>query len=61
MIFRTNLSTLNISLIVCGRTRWQETDNKKFFNIVLNRQDKKFFTSEPFKVIQDAVFSQSQD
>ena len=29
--------------------------NKKDFNTVLIRQDKKFFTSEPFKVIQDAI------
>ena len=36
MIFGTNLSTLNIGLMMCGRA------------------DKKFFTSELFKVIQDA-------
>ena len=29
--------------------------NKKIFHIVLNHQDKKFFISEPFKVIQDAI------
>ena len=29
--------------------------NKKKFNTVLIRQDMKFFTSELFKVIQDAI------
>ena len=29
--------------------------NKKRFNIVLTRQDNKFFISELFKVIQDAI------
>ena len=29
--------------------------NKKDFNTVLIRRDKKFFTSELFKVIQDAI------
>ena len=56
MIFRTNLGALNIGLVVCGRARWQEAEaTRKDFNTVLIRQDKKFFTSELFKVIQDAI------
>ena len=36
--------------------RWQEAEvTRKDFNIVLIRQDKKFFFSELFKVIQDAI------
>ena len=39
-----------------GRARWQEAEATiKDFNIVLSRQDKKFFTSEFFKVIQHAI------
>ena len=39
----------------CGRVQWQEAEEtRKDFNIVLIHQDKKFFTSERFKVIQDA-------
>ena len=38
-----------------GRARWQEAEVKrKDDNIVLIRPDKKFFTFELFKVIQDA-------
>ena len=56
MIFGTNFSTLNIGLTICGRARWQEAEEtRKGFNIVLTRQDKKFFNSELFKVIQDAI------
>ena len=55
MIFGSNLSTLNIGLMKCGRARWQEAEaTRKDFNIVLTRQDKKFFISELFKVFQDA-------
>ena len=64
MIFGINLSSLNIGLIMYGRTRWQEAEaTRKDFNIVLTRQDKKFFTSKLFKVGQDAVplILQSQD
>ena len=44
MIFGTNLSTLNIGLMICGRVEWQEVEaTRKDFNIVLTRQDKKFF------------------
>ena len=44
-----NLSTLNIGLMMFGRARWQEAE------AVLLRQDKKFFMSELFKVIHDAI------
>ena len=55
-VFGTDLSTLNIGLMKCGRAKWQEAEaTRKDFNIELIRQDKKFFTSEPFKVIQDAI------
>ena len=47
MIFRRNLCTLNIGLMMYGRARWQEAEAiRKYFNIVLIRQDKKFFTFE---------------
>ena len=56
MIFGTNLSTLNIGLMKCGRAKWQEAEaTRKDFNIVLTRQEKKCCISEPFKVIQDAI------
>ena len=39
-----------------GRVEWKEAEAiRKDFNIVLTRQDKKFFVSELFKVIQDAI------
>ena len=38
-----------------GRARWQEAEaTRKYFNTLLIRQDK-FFISELFKVIQDAI------
>ena len=56
MIFGTNLSTLNIGLMICGRARWQEAEaTRKDFNIALIHEDKKLFSSELFKVIQDAI------
>ena len=56
MIFGTNLSTLNIGLMMYGKARWQGAEEtRKGFNIVLTRQHKKFFISELFKVIQDAI------
>ena len=56
MIFGTNLSTLNIGLMMYGKARWQEAEaTRKDFNTVLTRQDKKFFTSDLFKVIPDAI------
>ena len=54
VIFGTNSSTLNISLMKCGRSKWQEVEAiRKDFNIVLIHQDKKFFVSKLFKVIQE--------
>ena len=56
MISGTNLSTLNIGLMICGRVQWQEAEaTRKDFNVVLTHQDKKFFISELFKTILDAV------
>ena len=44
------MCTLNIGLMKCGRVQWQEAEaTRKDFNIVLIRQDKKFFISELFK------------
>ena len=40
------MSTLNIGLMMYGRARWQEAEaTRKDFNILLTRQDKKFFIS----------------
>ena len=40
----------------CGRVEWQEAEEtRKDFNIVLTRQDKKFFISKLFKVIQGEI------
>ena len=56
MIFGINLSTLNIGLMMYGRARWQEAEaSRKYFNTVLIRQEKKLFTFELLKVIQDAI------
>ena len=56
MIFGINLRTLNLGLTMYGRARWQEAEaTRKDFNTVLIRHDNKFFTSELFKVIQDAI------
>ena len=47
---------LNIGLMKCGRVQWQKVEEtRKDFNIVLIRQDKKFFISELFKVIEGAI------
>ena len=49
------LRALNIGLMKNGRAAWQEKDEtRKDFSIVLMLQEK-FFTSELFKVIQDAI------
>ena len=58
IIFGTNLSTLNIGLMMYGRAQWQKAEEtRKDFNIVPIHQDKKFFfTSELFKVVQDDEF-----
>ena len=51
-----NLRTLNIGLMKSGRAQWQKAEEtRKIFNVVLIHQDKIFFTSELFKVIQDAI------
>ena len=56
IVFGTNLRTLSIGLMKCGRAKWQESEaTRKDFNIVLTHQDTKFFISELFKVIQDAT------
>ena len=56
MIFRTKLRTLSIGLMKCGRAKWKEAEaTRKDYNIVLTRQEKKFFISNLFKVIQDAI------
>ena len=56
MVFSTILCIFDIGLMKSGRASWQyEEETRKYFSIVLIRQDKKFFTSELFKVIQDAV------
>ena len=53
MMFGISSSTLNIGLMMYGRVRWQQAEaTRKVFNSVLIRPDKKFFTSELFKVIQ---------
>ena len=53
---RNEFENLNIGLMKSGRASWQkEEETRKDFNIVLIHQDKKFFTSELFKVIQDAI------
>ena len=45
-----------LSALVWRRARWQEAEVKRTgFNIVLIHQDKNFFISELFKVIQDAI------
>ena len=56
IIFGTNLRILDIGLMKCERVEWQEAEaTSKEFNNVLIHQDKKFFISELFKVIQDAI------
>ena len=56
IIFRTISGNLNIGLTRSGRAQWQNAEEtRKNFNIVLIHQDKKFFISELFKVIQDAI------
>ena len=56
IVFGTILSNLNNGLMISGRAQWQKAkETRKYFNIVPIHQDKKFFTSELFKVIQDAT------
>ena len=55
IIFRTILCILNIGLMISGRAQWrEEEETRKYFSVVLMLQEK-FFTSELFKVIQDAI------
>ena len=55
ILFRTILCILDIGLMKHGRASWQkEEETIKYFRIVLILQEK-FFTSELFKVIQDAI------
>ena len=55
IIFRTILCILNNGLMKCGRASWQEAEEtRKDFSIVLIHQEK-FFISDLFKVIQDAI------
>ena len=50
------MRTVSIGLMKCGRAKCKEAEAaRKYFNIVLTRQDKKFFISELFKVIQEAI------
>ena len=43
-------------MMKCGRAKWQEAEaTRTYFNIVLTGQDKKFFTSELFQIMQDAI------
>ena len=56
IVFGTTLRILDIGLMKCGRVEWQKAEaTRKGFNIVLIHQDKKFFISELFKAIQDAI------
>ena len=40
---------------MCKSKRQEAEETRTYFHIVLTRQDKKFFTSELFKVNQDAI------
>ena len=56
IIFGTILCILDIGLMKSGRVSWQkEEETRKYISIVLIHQDGKFFISELFKVIQDAI------
>ena len=55
MIFGITLSTLIFGLMYGSARRQEAEATRKYFNIVLIRQDNKFFTSELYKVIQDAI------
>ena len=50
------MTQTNIGLVNSGRAQWQKAEEtRKDFNSVRIHQDKKFFVSELFKVIQDAI------
>ena len=56
IIFRTILCILDIGLTKSGRAQWQkEEETRKDTSIVLIHQEKTFFISELFKVVQDAI------
>ena len=56
IIFGTILRNLNIGLMKSGRVQWRKAEEtRQDFKIVLIRQDKKFFISELFEVIQDGI------
>ena len=56
IIFGTVLCTRNIGLMMYGRAIWQEAEATiEDFNTEMIRQDKKFFISKLFKVVQGAV------
>ena len=56
MIFGINLGTLNIGLMKCGESKMAGGGgNKKRFQYCAEPSGQEFFTSELFKVIQDAV------
>ena len=55
IIFRTNLCILDIGLTKRRRAAWQKAEETwNYFSFVLNLQEN-FFTSQLFKVIQDAI------
>ena len=55
IIFGTILCILNIGLMKGGKVQWQkEEETRKDFSIALILQEK-FFTSELFKIVQDAI------
>ena len=61
MIFGNILCNLNIGLMKSGRAQCQKAEEtRKYFNIVPTLW-KKFFTSELFKLIQDAISLIRQD
>ena len=56
IIFRNISRTVLIGLTTTGRKAWQEEEEtRNDTSIVLIHQEKKFFVSELFKAIQDAV------
>ena len=55
IIFRIILCFVIVGLTASGRHAWQkEEETTQYFSIVLSLQEK-FFASELFKVIQDAI------
>ena len=53
--FKTILCILDIGLMKSGRVSWQkDVETRTYFSFVLILQEQ-FFTSELFKVVQDAI------